>query len=64
MTYVRLSGNGKVNSRVVSVNVGLPRIVVWGGNEISNGEVMLGLFFITVSIGENFLDYPHVLVTD
>ena len=53
-----------MNSRVVSVNVGLPRIVVWGGNEISTGEVMLGLFFITVSIGESFLDYPHVLVTD
>jgi hypothetical protein len=64
MTYVRLSGNGKMNSRIVSVNVGLPRIVVLVGNEISTGEVMLGLFFIMASNGESFLDHPHVLVTD
>ena len=38
--------------------------MVWGGNEISTGKVMLGPFFITVSVGESFLDYPHVLVTD
>jgi hypothetical protein len=53
-----------MNSRVGVVNVGLPRIVVWGGIEISTGEVMLDLFFIMASIRESFLDHPHVLVTD